>query len=377
MIYLDNSATTYPKPQSVINAVQRAIRYDGFNPGRGGYRRSVAASKSIYDARSTVKYFFGVDDETNVIFTCGCTQSLNMVVKGALKRGDHVVISSLEHNAVIRPLHKLQEKQYITYSVAQVDNDDDDATINNFRSAINAHTRMIVCTHASNVFGYILPVQRICALAHQYGISFCLDAAQSAGILDINMNRDGYDYVCCPGHKYLYGTMGIGLLLLGNNSDLEPFVEGGTGSVSSELTMPDFYPDRLEAGTPNISGILGLKAGIEFVGLKGRDRIYQSEALMIANLREKLSRLNNVSIFGGTDRCVPILSFTVDGSDSETVAKYLADSADIAVRGGLHCAPLAHRSMGTIDGGTVRIAPSVFTKPEEMDVLVNKLRKLR
>lgn len=378
MIYLDNSATTYPKPSSVIQAVSRAIRYEGFNPGRGGYRRSVAVSKNIYDARTTVKDFFNTADETNVIFTCGCTQSLNMVIKGVLHKGDHVVISSMEHNSVVRPVHQLKEKGIITYSVADVEVNDDDTTVDNFRQAINENTRLIVCTHASNVFGNILPVQRICALAHQYGVLFCLDAAQSAGILDIDMMNDGYDFVCCPGHKYLYGPMGIGLLLLGQNNDIETLIEGGTGSLSSELSMPGFYPDRLEAGTPNICGIMGLKAGIDFVREKGIRNIYQKESLLINDLAEKLETIENIKVFKeSSGRYAPILSLTTEHYDSETAAKYLSDTADIAVRGGLHCAPMAHRTMGTIQCGTVRIAPSVFTTDREIEYLVNKLRKFR
>ena len=375
MIYLDNSATTYPKPPSVIQAVNNAVRYYGFNPGRGGYARSIRASGKVYETRNIVKRFFNAPDEQGVIFTSGCTHSLNLVIKGALNRGDHVVISSFEHNAVLRPLRKLSDIGYITYTVAEVAVGDDDKTIESFRNAINSRTSLFVCTHASNVFGIRLPVERLCALAHSYNIKFCLDAAQSAGLVDIDVQRDGYDYVCCAGHKYLYGPMGTGILVISRGDPLNTLIEGGTGSESSDSRMPEYYPDRLEAGTANIIGISGLGAGIEFVSQRGVDNIRRRESKLIAGLRSRLSSLDRITVYGD-DTGVPVLAFAVDGIDSEQVSRYLADNADIAVRSGLHCAPLAHRSMGTIDNGAVRIAPCVYTSEKDVQILFNSLRKM-
>lgn len=375
MIYLDNSATTYPKPPSVIQAVNNAVRYYGFNPGRGGYARSIQASEKVYETRKKVKSFFNAPDEQGVIFTSGCTHSLNLVIKGALSRKDHVVISSFEHNAVLRPLRKLSDSGYITYTVAEVAVGDDDKTIENFRNAINSRTKLFVCTHASNAFGIRLPVERLCALAHSYDIKLCLDAAQSAGLLDIDVQRDGYDYVCCAGHKYLYGPMGIGMLITANSDPLDTLIEGGTGSESSDSRMPGYYPDRLEAGTANIIGISGLSAGIDFVSQRGIDNIRGRESKLISELRSRLETLDRVTVYGD-DTGVPVLAFSAAGIDSERVARYLAENADIAVRSGLHCAPLAHRSMGTIDSGAVRIAPSVFTSEKDMQILFNSLRKM-
>jgi len=378
MIYLDNSATTYPKPPSVIRAVNNAMRQYSFNPGRGGYPRSVMTAKAVYDTRTAVKDFFGMSAEENVIFTGGCTDSLNMAIKGVLKRGDHVVISSFEHNSVFRPIHKLSERGYISYTVADCAGKDDDI-VESFRESINERTSLFVCTHASNAFGIRLPVERLCALAHSYGIRFCLDAAQSAGVFDIDIMRDGYDYVCCAGHKYLYGPMGIGLLLLGNDNLIDTLTEGGTGSESSDGNMPSYYPDRLEAGTLNIPGIIGLRAGLEFVRARGTESILNKERAWIKRLYSYLSDMDNIIIYGDhyeTDRFTPVLSFNAKDMDSEEVARRLSEKADICVRSGLHCAPLAHESMGTSDRGTVRISPSVFTTDSDMKILVNSLRNL-
>lgn len=325
--------------------------------------------------------FFHASSPEAVIFTPGCTQSINMVIKGALKRGDHVIISSLEHNAVYRPLYQLSKRGEITFDIADVVIGDDEATINHFRQAINKNTRMILCTHASNVIGYRLPTERLCALAHSYGILFCLDAAQSAGVFPIDMINDGYDFVCCPGHKYLYGPMGIGLLLIGNDNIVAPLIAGGTGSVSTQPEMPDFYPDRLEAGTQNISGILGLKAGVDFVRQRGMDRIYHQESRLINRLYRSLRRHEHLHFIGRADEredvYAPVLAFTADHTDSETVAEQLSQQYQIAVRGGLHCAPLAHKALGTIDRGVVRIAPSVFTSTEEMNILYHALSRIK
>ena len=374
MIYLDNSATTYPKPPTVYRAVNNAVRMYGFNPGRGGYRQSIRASEKVFDTRSIIKRFFNVSSEENVIFTSGCTQSLNTVIKGVLKRGDHVVISSMEHNAVLRPVQKLSDNGIISYTVAEITADNDE-TLENFRKAINNRTRLFICTHASNVFGIRLPVERLCALAHSYNILFCLDAAQSAGVLPVDVQGDNYDFVCCAGHKYLYGPMGTGLLLINNDTLLDTLTEGGTGSQSAEAEMPLFYPDRLEAGTANIAGIIGLGAGVGFVSKRGIDNIYKKETRLIKTLKERLNTLDKVTVYPNNDGA-PVLSFDMKGVNSEDIARYLSERSDIAVRSGLHCAPLAHKSMGTIDKGTVRISPSVFTTENDIKLLFNSLRKL-
>ena len=376
MIYLDNAATTFRKPRSVMNAVNTAMLELSANPGRGGHAPSVRAARAVYKARKNIARFFNMEKEENVIFTENCTAALNIVIKGALKKGDHVVISSMEHNSVLRPVEKLSRSGFISYSAAEV-KDNDDETVDSFRKALNSRTKLIVCTHASNVFGTVLPVGRLCALAHLYGIMFCLDAAQSAGALEIDMT-DGYDYVCCAGHKGLYGPMGTGLLLINNGYALDTLKEGGTGSESDDPSMPDYLPDRLESGTLNVPGIAGLSAGVDFVRAKTAAKIYSHELALIRELYNELSSISGVRLF--TDmpiegRYAPVLSFAVDGADSETVAAFLNDRYGIAARAGLHCAPLAHRTMGTEASGTVRISPSVFTTRAEIQTAAAAVKR--
>ena len=377
MIYLDNAATTAPKPPSVITAVENAMRRYNANPGRSGHAASVTAAQKIYSVRSRIAAFFGLSQEENVVFTANCTAALNTVIRGVLQKGDHVILSSLEHNAVLRPLESLSRQGIISYSVAPV-GDTAEETIDAFRNALNSRTRMIICTHASNVFGTVLPVRRLCALAHSYGVLFCLDAAQSAGVLPIHMGEDGFDYVCCPGHKGLYGPMGTGLLLIGCDTIPRPLTEGGTGSASADSVMPDYLPDRLESGTLNVPGILGLAAGVDFVSRKGIADILNHETSLIRYLYEGLGGIKGLRLYTPLSKgavTAPLLSFTVDGKDSESSADFLNSRYGIAVRSGLHCAPLAHRSMGTIAGGTVRVSPSVFTKRQEIQIFINAVNK--
>lgn len=376
MIYLDNAATTYPKPPGVQAAVASALKDYCANPGRGGHTPSMRTAQAVYRARESIAEFFKLCVPENVVFTNNCTTALNTVIKGVLRRGDHVIISSLEHNSVLRPLDSLRQKGVITYSTANVGKNDDE-TIDAFRNALTDHTRLIVCTHASNVFGAVLPVRRLCALAHSYGVLFCLDAAQSAGVLDISMD-DGYDFVCCAGHKSLYGPMGTGILLTGEGRELEPLTEGGTGSSSAEAAMPDYLPDRLESGTLNVPGVIGLSAGVRFLRDKGIKNIYKKEIGDISYLYDALYEMKKIKMYvphPSDIPCAPVLSFTVDGADSETVAAYLNKEHGIAVRAGLHCAPLAHRHMCTEKGGTVRIAPSMFTSRRELQIFVNAVNK--
>ena len=375
MIYLDNSATTYPKPSTVSAAVTAAVRSSA-NPGRSGHAPSLAAASSVYSARTAAAEFFGCDNEERVIFTPGCTISLNMAIKGLLKKGDHVVVSSMEHNAVMRPLYKLTGEG-ISFTKAEIVPCDNDKTVDSFRKAINGNTKMIICTHASNVWGLRMPVERLCALAHAYGLLFVVDAAQSAGIAEVDM-KNGYDAVCAAGHKGLYGPMGTGLLILGEGILPDTIIEGGTGSSSADLRQPDILPDRYESGTPDLSGIAGLKAGIEFVKKKGTDKIFAHELALIQYLYSRLDKLPGIKLytpFPDPEFTLPLLSFNIEGLSSEEAALRLS-KAGIAVRAGLHCAPLAHESMGTSETGAVRISPSVFTTGADIDRLIFFIKKM-
>ncbi len=376
MIYLDNSATTFPKPETVRRSLYEAVR-SGANPGRGGHPLSLKASESIFETRKTAAAFFGVGNETNVVFTLNCTMSLNIVIKGILKEGDHVVVSSLEHNSVMRPLEKLKNKG-VSYTEAKVFAGDNDKTVNSFRNAINAKTRMIICTHASNVWGIRLPVERLTALAHEYGLLMAVDAAQSAGVVPIDFCNDGFDFLCVPGHKGLYGPMGTGLLILSDNHMPDSLIEGGTGSGSVYYEQPSVLPDRFESGTPNLYGIAALKNGMNFVSKRNIENIAKHEFRLVQHLYTELSRMNNVLLYTPMPEpghFVPILSFNLKNKDSEMVAERLSRYG-IAVRAGLHCSPCAHRSFGTEKVGAVRVSPSVFTKSGDIDYFVYVIKKI-
>ena len=377
MIYLDNSATTYPKPPQVRQAVTRALGELGANPGRGGYPMSQRTAQAVYRCRCLAAEFFGAPGPECVVFQPSCTQALNLVLKGALKQGDHVVVSDLEHNAVMRPLTALSARG-VTYTLAKTVPGDNDATLDAFRQAMGPRTKLVVCTQASNVFGFRLPVERVAALCHQYGAKLCVDAAQSAGLVPIHLQRDGIDYLCCAGHKGLYGPMGVGLLVLRDPADgLTPLVEGGTGTQSRSLAQPEDSPERYESGTLNVPGIAGLEAGLLFVRRQGPQALCQKELALLARLHRQLARFPGVELYTGEPRApyfLPVLSFNLRGMESEAVGERLGQ-AGIAVRCGLHCAPLAHQKLGT-QQGTVRVSPSAFTRREEIDALARQVGRL-
>ena len=378
MIYFDNGATTFPKPQSVVRAVGSAMQNYGANPGRSGHKMSLKASEIIFNCRENAAALFGVETPDRIIFTDNCTTALNTVIKGLLKSGDHAVISSLEHNAVARPLEHLKQRG-VSFSVAQVFEGDDEATIESFRKAVRNNTKLVVCTAASNVFGIRPPVERIAALCRIYNILFCVDAAQSAGVVPVNMSGSGIDFLCAPGHKGLYGPMGTGILAI--NSDILPesLTQGGTGSMSSSLEQPETLPDKYESGTPNLPGIAGLNAGLKFVMERGEANILSAETAKAQRLYDGLASMRDVVLYTARPQItthVPVISFNVRGHDSEQIAALLSDRFNIAVRAGLHCAPLAHKSFGTEEQGTVRAVISVYTKPAQIDYFLLSLKKI-
>lgn len=379
MIYLDNAATTYPKPNSVSNAVFNAIKQYGANPGRGGHTMSIKTAQKVYDCRKSISNLFNANGEESIIFTQNCTCAVNMVLKGVLKSGDHVVVSCLEHNAVMRPLKKLSDVSNITYSTAKVYPGDDNATLDSFRNSINEKTRLIVCMHASNVFGIRLPIERISAMAGEYGIDILVDAAQSAGVIPIDIKDLKIDYLCTSGHKGLYGPMGTGILIINSKNIPDTIIEGGTGTSSREFDQPDMIPDKFESGTINVPGIIGLKEGVDFVRRKKVENISKHEFKLIGKLYDNLSKMQNIELYTikpDYKYFVPLLSFNVKGMDSEEVSRILNNDG-IAVRAGIHCAPAAHIYFNTIDKGTVRVAPSVFTTENQIDYLISSLKRIK
>lgn len=376
MIYFDNGATSYPKPFSVVNAVQMSFCDFCANPGRGGYQSAMKSAEMIYNARSAAADLFNADTE-NVVFTSGCTYSLNTAIKGVCRPGSHFVISDLEHNSVVRPLEKLKKAGLCEYSVVKVTPDESE-TVKNFVNAFRKNTVAVFCTLSSNVFGIMPPIHKIAREAHKYGILFILDAAQGAGYLPVDMKKDNIDIICCAGHKGLFGPMGTGLLILSKDIYIDTLAEGGTGSNSESLNQPKYSPDRFESGTPNVHGIAGLSAGIKFVKDIKCENILIHEYKIIKYIFDELKLCKNIILYTDFyDRVPksPVLSFNVKSKKSEETAALLAENG-ICVRGGLHCAPLAHQKMGTLDIGAVRITPSWFSDEKDAEILVNCIKKI-
>lgn len=378
MIYLDNSATSYPKPECVTDAVYNSFHKFGANSGRGAYEMAIETTEQIYNCRKKVAEFFGADDIENVVLTYNCTSALNMAIKGLAYKGAHFIISDLEHNAVLRPLEKLKQKGFCDYSVAKVVWDNYQ-TIKNFKEKIRKNTVAIICTGASNVFGIIPPYKLLSNLAHRNNLLFIMDCAQIGGVISINMKNDGIDILCCAGHKGLMGPTGTGFMIVNNNVTLESFIEGGTGSNSASAIQPDILPDKFESGTPNVQGIIGLSNAIDYVNKYGVSKIYEHEISLLRYLQKKLQNCNKflmyTDFFDSRQSLAPILSFNIKKLHSEEVAEQLSNYG-IAVRAGLHCAPLAHQKFGTSDIGVVRISPSIFTKKFDIDFFINSVIKI-
>jgi len=370
-IYLDNAATSYPKPEAVYQAVMHAMREVGASPGRGGHRRSLEAGRIMFQAREAAATLFGAPDSSRIIFTHSATEALNMALRGTLVPGDHVITSSMEHNSLARPLHLL-EKQGVELTVIQAGADgaiDPDA----IQRALRPHTRMIAIGHVSNVSGTIQPIADISAIARAAGALFLLDAAQSAGSVPIDVVATPIDLLAAPGHKGLYGPQGTGLLYAAAHVFLKPLLAGGTGTNSTSEDQPDSMPDGFEAGTHNLPGIAGLKAGMEFVLEQGVATIGAHERTLVNYAIELLQGVPRVTLHCPTDPALrgAVLSITVEGKDSAALAFELDQRFDIAVRAGLHCAPRAHRTLGTFPGGTLRMSPGWFTTREDIAIFVN------
>lgn len=374
LIYFDNAATSGKKPQNVINAVNLALKNYSVNIGRGGYKEAVKASEAVFNVREKVSDYFHASGPQNVVFTASCTQSINCVLKGVLKRGDHVVVSSLEHNAVMRPLVKLKNP----FSVAEVSFTDDETTLNNFKRAVKPNTKLIFCTAASNVAGKVLPIEKIGKFCKERGILFGVDAAQGAGVLPIDMKKMKIDFLCIAAHKGLFSPMGIGILICEKNIP-ETLIEGGTGTNSLDFFQPDVLPERLESGTLNLPAIFGIGAGIDFLKQKGMENLYTHEMKLTQDLYRKLS--NNPKIvlytpFPQKNMFAPVLCFNVKNIPSEKTANHLAKN-NIAVRGGYHCAPTAHKQMRTLESGAVRASFSFFNTEKEISVFSQVLSKIK
>jgi len=367
MIYLDNAATSHPKPPAVYERVDYVLRDCSANPGRSGHAMAIEAARIIFEARESIAQLFNISDPDRIIFTPNATGALNLAMLGMLKPGDRCVTTTMEHNSVVRPLHALSEKGVTAAKVgAALDGSIDPRAI---AAAIDARTRLVVVTHASNVVGTISPIAEIISLAHDRGVPVLVDAAQTAGSVPIDVSALGVDLLACPGHKGLYGPQGTGFLYIAPYLNPEPILFGGTGSRSDLETMPDFAPDRYEAGTQNTPGIAGLGAGVEFLLERGVNEIRAHEVALMRRLMDGLASIDGLTIYGPRDPAqkTGVVLFTFDGVDPAEIGDRLDTEFGIAVRVGLHCAPQAHRTIGTFPAGGVRMSPGFFNTAEEID----------
>jgi len=377
MIYLDNAATTFPKPEYVYKVMDKFLREKCANPGRAGHRMSVEAEQEIERARVTVAKFLGIKKSERMIFTYNATDALNMGIKGLLSEGDHVITSKLEHNSVSRPLKGLENRGVIT--VTWVDNSEDGfINADDIKRAIRSNTKLIVCTHASNVLGTIQPIREIGEVARERDLIFMVDAAQTMGVCRIDVENQYVDMLAFTGHKGPFGPPGSGGLYIGERVELRAWREGGTGFEPESLSQPDTLPYKLESGTPNSVGIVGLKAGIEFCIKEGIDKIRQHERKLALRLISGLETDDRFEIYGGldVDRKVGIVSINIKGLQPGEIGAILDNTFNIAVRPGLHCAPYIHREIGTFPEGMVRISTGYFNTIEEIEETISGLKKI-
>jgi cysteine desulfurase family protein len=377
MIYLDNAATSFPKPECVYQTLDRFARQSLANPGRAGHKVALAAEHALDDARHLLNQLFHGEGPERFVFTLNCTDALNMAFKGVLAEGDHVITTDLEHNSVSRPLRKMELDGRITLTRLRADGggtvDPDD-----FRKAVTPRTRLVALTHASNVLGTVQPVAAVGRLARERELLFLVDAAQTAGVLPIDVRALHIDLLAFPGHKSLLGPTGTGALYVGPRATLRAWREGGTGGDSSSETQPAQLPYFLEGGTPNVLGVAGLAAGIRYVQEQGLDKIHAHEARLTERLWRRLDEIGAYEVFGHRDqaRRVGTLSFRSEALAAAELGGILDQAFDIAVRPGLHCAPYIHRSLGTFPDGTVRVSPGPFSTDQDIDQLARALAEI-
>jgi cysteine desulfurase family protein len=379
MIYFDNPATSWPKPPQVKEAMNRFMEEVGANPGRSGHVLSIEAARIIYEAREALSVLFHVKDSSRIVFTLNATESINLALKGLLKYRDHVITSSMEHNSVMRPLRDLEKRGIALTVVPCIE----DGTLDprEVKKEIRSTTRMIVLNHASNVTGTLLPIREVGKIARDYNLLFLVDAAQTAGAYPIDVEKEGIDLLAFSGHKSLYGPLGTGGLVIGeriNEKEMIPLKQGGTGSQSEFEEQPDFLPDRFESGTPNGIGIAGLLAGIQFVLGKGVEQIRQNESTLLEKLIIGLRKIPQVKLYGPErqeDR-IATFSFNFTHLSPSGGALRLEKEFSILCRPGLHCAPAAHRTIGTFPEGTIRFGLSIFNTNADIEAAIQAISQI-
>lgn len=376
-VYLDNAATSFPKPGEVYRVMDDFQRCIGASAGRGAYRRALQADEVLFTTRKLLGKLFNISDISRIVFTCNITESLNLALKGLLNQGDHVITSAMEHNAVWRTLKVLEKEKGISINVLPCPGG---AAFDPhlLEDAVSAASRLVALTHASNVTGTLMPVRETGAFCRARGIPLLLDAAQTAGVYPVDVEELGVDLLAFTGHKGLLGPMGTGGLYIAPGIDLKPLKEGGTGGDSLLEHQPEHLPDRFEAGTLNVAGIAGLGAAVAYLLNEGVDRIRAHEVELTAYALRRLPEVAGITVYGpprAEDRTA-VISFNLRDIPPEETAYVLDEAYDIMVRAGLHCSPRAHRCIGTVDRGTVRISCGVFNRKEEIDLLLEALQEI-
>jgi cysteine desulfurase family protein len=376
MVYFDNAATTYPKPDVVYEKIMTAMKEYGANPGRSGHKMALKISRGIFETRELLGKLFNIDNPLNIVLTFNCTEGLNLGIKGLLKPGDHVITTSMEHNSVLRPI-KSMEKLGIEHTIVKCDSKGR-LNVSDVERSIKSNTKLIVTTHISNLTGTIMPIADIGELAKKSGIAYMVDAAQSAGIYDIDVERMNIDLLAFPGHKALFGPQGTGGLYIRDNIELTDLFQGGTGSASHLIEQPNILPDRYESGTANGPGIVGLGAGIEYIFGKGINNIRKHEEDLTEHFIEEAGKIDGIKLYGplNKEEQLGVVSLNIKDADSSEVSYILDEEYDIAVRPGLHCAPLAHKSIGTFEQGAVRFSFGFFNTHDEIEYAIRALKAI-
>ncbi len=377
-IYLDNAATTFPKPPTVASAVSEYINNIGGNVGRGTYECSYAAGEVVYNTREMLSSLFKFENPLNVVFTPNITTSLNMIIKGLFKSGDHIIVSSMEHNAVMRPLTNMS-KRGVLFDRVQC-NSDGTLDPEGVEALIRPETKAVIMTNGSNVCGTLLPVEQVGEICRRHGLYFIMDSAQTAGVLDIDFQRLNLSILAFTGHKGLMGPQGIGGFLISPDlvPEMEPLIEGGTGSLSESEEQPVFMPDKYESGTLNIPGIFGLNASLKFINEIGIHNIHAKEMALTKQFLDGVLSMNNVQLIGlkGIDNRTSVISLNFPQHDNSEIAFRLDKDYGIMTRVGLHCAPSAHKTLGTMPEGTVRFSPGYFNSPEDIEYTLSVINEL-
>ena len=376
MSYFDNAATSYPKPDEVYSVLIETMKNMGGNPGRGSHRMALDAFRAVYETRVKLAKLFNIDDPLKIAFTQNATMSLNLAIKGVFKPGDHVITTSLEHNSVLRPLFSMKDEGKIELTIVEADGQGV-ISLDDIEESIKENTRAIVITHASNLTGTIIPIKKVGEIVKKHDLLLVVDASQSAGVLEIDVKDMNIDILCFTGHKSLFGPQGTGGIYLKEGVEITPLMEGGSGSYSKLSRQPQEMPDLLECGTLNAPGIAALGAGVDFIMKTGMENIREHEDDLTEAFIKGLQKIDKVRIYGPeTGKRTPVVALNIGDIDPAELSALLDEEYDIAVRPGMHCAPLAHRSIGTYETGAVRFSFGYFNTTKEVSEAIEAIKEI-